>query len=225
MALLRITVLLILLAKPLYHSPQRPEILDCDELITLGDKYGMKAVEDLINPLKLLYLDTSYAGHIIDWEFRQGFLKGYPDSIEYYMLSIPVYTLDIASNTTNRHAVSNLFRYYCSVPKITKSDTVFRLYDQLYKILPVFSRSNPYQKIMEVKLKTDFYVWSRIAVNCPPTKYADPSVEFDRFLNLKPVNNHTDPRYITLLLGLTLQQLKSPGFTEEKIKELRGIQT
>ncbi|MCX6286403.1 MAG: hypothetical protein NTY96_04755 [Bacteroidetes bacterium] len=225
MFFLRVTVLFILLAKPLYYSAQQPSLLDADELVLLGDKNGLKAVERLINPMALLYLDTTYASHIVDWEFRQGFLHGHPDSIGYYVLELPRYTLDIASNTDNRHAASNLLRYYCSVPKVIKSDTVYWIYDQLYRFLPVFICRKPYQTFLERKLRKDFEEWSRISTRTAPVKYPDPSVEFDRLMNMKPLNNRPDSRYIALMLGLTLQQLKSPGFDEVKIKNLRRMQT
>ncbi|MCX6282872.1 MAG: hypothetical protein NTW31_01335 [Bacteroidetes bacterium] len=220
MLILRITVLFILLAKPLYYSPQQTTILDSDELVLLGDKSGLQAVEKLINPIALLYLDTTYANHIVDWEFREGFLKAHPDSSGYYVFGLPRYTLDIASNINNRHAASYLLRYYCSIPKLTKSDTIFSIYDQLYRFLPVFVCRKPYETVLERKLKTDFEDWSRIAASTPPVRYPDPSVEFDRLLNLKPLNKQSDPRYIALILGLSLQQMKSPGFDENKIRDL-----
>ncbi|MCX6282122.1 MAG: hypothetical protein NTU51_09175 [Bacteroidetes bacterium] len=225
MFFLRITVLFVLLARPLYYSPQKPIVLDCDEIISLGDKSGLKAVEKLINPMALLFLDTTYASKIVDWEFNQGFLRGHPDSIGFYILNLPTYTLDIASNTNNRHAASQLMRYYCSVPKVIKSDTICWMYEQLYRFLPVFVCRKPYESILEKKLRKDFEEWSRIAAKTTPLRYPDPSVEFDRFPGLKPLNTRNDSRYISLMLGLTLQQLKSPGFDDKKIKELRSMQT
>ena len=225
MLFLRFTILFILLAKPVYYTPQPLSILDCDEMVKLGDKSGLKAVEKLINPITLLYLDTAYANHIVDWEFRQGFLRTHPDSAGYSMLDLPWYTLDIASNLDNRHAASSLLRYYCSVPKLTKSDTIFWMYEQMYRFLPVFVCRKPGGALLEEKLKSDFKAWSHIAAITPPVKYPDPSVEYDRLPELKPLNTSNDSRFIALMLGLSLKQLKSPGFTEEKIKGLRRVQT
>jgi|APCry1669188910_1035180.scaffolds.fasta_scaffold00058_32 hypothetical protein len=225
MLFLRVTVLFILFVKPLYYSPQKPDILYCNEVIRMGDHEGLKAVERLMNPLTLLYLDTAYAGHIVDWEFSQGFLKGHPDSAGYYILDLPGYTLDIASQTNNMHAVSRLLTYYGSVPRITRSDTIYRMYDQLYRFLPVFVGMKPFSRLLEGKLRKDFLEWERLSSITPPVKYPDPSVDFDRFLNLKPLSSRTDTRYMELILGLALQQMGSPGFSEEKIKELRKIQT
>ncbi len=225
MLFLRITVLFLLLAKPLYYSPQQTTILDSDELVLLGDKNGLQAVEKLINPMALLYLDTAYANHIVDWEFRDGFLKVHPDSCGYYVFGLPVYTLDIASNTNNRHAASYLLRYYCSIPKLAESDTIFPIYDQLYRFLPIFVCRKPYESELEKRLKKDFEVWSRLAASTPPARYPDPSVEFDRLLNLKPLCKRPDSRYVSLMIGLSLQQMKSPGFDENRIKDLRRMQT
>jgi len=225
MFFLRVTVLFILFLKPLYFSTPKPDILYCEEVVSTGDLKGLKAVEGLINPMTLLYLDTAYAEHIVDWEFSQGFLKGHPDSAGYYILDLPEYTIDIATLSNNMHAVSRLLSYYCSVPRITKSDTIFPMFDQLYKFLPVFVDMKPFAPLLEGKLSKDFHTWERLAAMTPPEKYPDPSVEFDRFLNLKPLNNHTDPRFMELVLGLALQQMGSPGFTDEKIKELRKMQT
>lgn len=225
MFFLRITVLLLLLIKPLYYSPHTPDILYCQDVIRLGDQRGLKAVEALINPMILLYLDTAYAGHIVDWEFRQGLLKGHPDSAGYYVLDLPMYTLDIASQINNMHAVSSLLSYYSSVPRITRSDTVYWMYEQLYRFLPVFLGRKTLVPLIENKLRKDFYDWERISALTPPVKYPDPSLEFDRFLNFKPLKTTNDPRYIELMLGLALQQLGSPGFDEVKIRELRKMQT
>jgi hypothetical protein len=225
MLFLRFTILFILLAKPGYYTPQPLSILDCDEIVKLGDKSGLKAVEKLINPITLLYLDTTYANHIVDWEFRQGFLRAHPDSAGYYIFDLPMYTLDIAANLDNRHAASSLLRYYCSVPKFTKSDTIFLIYKQMYRFLPVFVCRKPGETLLAEKLKSDFEAWTHIAAITPPVKYPDPSVEYDRLSELKPLNTCNDSRFIALMLGLTLQQLKTPGFTEEKIKRLRSMQT
>jgi hypothetical protein len=225
MFFLRITVFLLLLIKPLYYSPHTPDILNCRDVIRLGDQSGLKAVEALINPMSLLYLDTAYASHIVDWEFRQGLLKGHPDSAGYYVLDLPGYTLDIASQLNNMHAVSRLLSYYSSVPRISRSDTVYWMYDQLYRFLPVFLGRKTLVPQIESKLRKDFYDWDRISAITPPAKYPDPSLEFDRFLNFKPLKTSNDPRYIELMLGLALQQLGSPGFDEVKIRELRKMQT
>jgi len=225
MQFMQITVLLFLVCKPVYYSPQKPDILECEEIVRLGDKYGMKAVEGLINPLTLLYLDTTYAGHIVNWEFRKGFLKGHPDSAGYYILELPEYTIDIVSDMNNIHAASLLLSYYCSVPKVLKSDTIYRLYDQLYRLLPLLVGRKPSGPLLESKLRNDFKYWARISSLTPPVKYTDPSVEFDRFLNFKPVNKQTDPRFMELILSLALQQMGSPGFGEKKINELRKMQT
>ena len=74
MLFFRISILFILLSEPVYYSLPKSYILDCDELVSRGDNLGLKAVEQLINPLALLYLDTAYAGHIVStvWNYKQG---------------------------------------------------------------------------------------------------------------------------------------------------------
>ena len=224
MLFFRISILFILLSEPVYYSLPKSYILDCDELVSRGDNLGLKAVEQLINPLALLYLDTAYAGHIVDWEFKQGFLRGYPYRSGYYMLDIPEYTLEIAASTGNKHACSNLLRYYCSIPKFSRSDTICMIYNQLYRFLPVFVFRRPCGLLTENKLQQDFTEWEKIAQRNPPVKYTDPSAEFDRFPELKPVNNSPDAGFIALQLALALEQIKSPDFTMDKIKGLRRMQ-
>jgi hypothetical protein len=225
MCFLRITVLLILFITPLYYSPQKPDILDCNEVIRLGDHKGLKAVEGLINPITLLYLDTAYASHIVDWEFRRGFFREHPDSAGNYTLSLPRYTLEIATMTNNMHALSFLIAYYASVPRVSVSDTIYWMYDELGSLLQVFVARKHFVPQLEGKLRSDFNDWARISSITLPVKYPDPSVEFDRFLNFKSLNTRNDPRYVELLLGLALQEMGTPGFNEERITGLRKIQT
>lgn len=225
MTFLRIIALLILFAKPVSYSIRQPSILDCDELVSLGKKQGIGAIEKLINPLSLLYLDTGYAGFLTDMEFRAGLLRDHPDSAGYYILDVPEYSVNIASNIGTKYTASTLFQYYCSVPKTRESDTIILMYQQLYKILPIFVLRKPYKGILERKLIKDFEDWYRISMNSPPVKYADPSIDYDRFTNLKPINKTVDARLITLMLGLALQQLKSPAINESRIRELREMQS
>lgn len=225
MLFLRMSVLVILLAKPLYTIPPQQTSIDCESLVMLGDKSGLQAVEKVINPLSLLYLDTAYASHIVDWEFSRGFLEASPVSPGYMELGIPGYTIDISSNLGNRHAASKLLQYYCSVPKKTSSDTIFRMYQQMYRFLPVFVIRKPYSSVLEKRLRSDFERWMNIASTVPPLTYPDPSIDYDRQTELNPVSNTQDARFISLQLGLVLQALGSQGFDDGRIHELRRMQT
>ena len=225
MSFLRIAFLLILLAKPVFYTTRPSVPVECDEVLEYGATHGLASVEKFINPLSLLYLDTSYAGYISDLEFRSGFLRNHPDSLGKFVLDIPEYTIAIASCSNNRHAASNLFRYYCSVPRAGGSDTIIRMYQQLYKILPVFIAKKPYEAILEKRLLSDFNYWYGIALKRKAVKYADPSVEYDRFLNLKPINRATDARLVTLMLALALQQLQSAAVNDAFIRKLREMQS
>jgi len=224
MLFLRMSVLVILLAKPLYNVPPQQISVDCESLVMLGDKSGLQSVERIINPLSLLYLDTAYASRIVDWEFSRGFLGASPLNPGYMELNIPGYTIDISSNLGNRHAASKLLQYYCSVPKKTCSDTIFWMYQQMYMFLPVFVLRKPYSNVLEKRLRSDFERWISIASSVPPVKYPDPSIDYDRQTELNPASNTQDARFISLQLGLALQDLGSQGFGEGKIHELRRMQ-
>ncbi|MEI6884403.1 MAG: hypothetical protein WCO02_07940 [Bacteroidota bacterium] len=225
MSFLRIAFLLILLAKPVFYTTRPSFPVECDEVLTYGANHGLASVEKYINPLSLLYLDTSYAGYISDLEFRSGFLTNHPDSLGKFVLEIPEYTIAIASSTNSQHAASNLFRYYCSVPRAGGIDTIIRMYQQLYKILPVFIAKKPYEAILEKRLLSDFNYWYALALKRKAVKYSDPSVEYDRFLNLKPLNSPTDARLVTLMLALALQQLQSAAVNDTFIRKLREMQS
>lgn len=225
MSFFRVAFLLMLLAKPVLHTIRPGDSIYCDDLVSVGTNRGMAAMEKIVNPLSLLYLDTAYAGTVSDIEFRSGFLRSHPDSLGMYVLNVPEFTISIASSTGNRHAASNLFRYYCSVPKDGGNDTVIRMYRQLYKILPVFVARKPYREILEKRLLSDFNYWYRLSLSSPAVNYADPSLVYDRFLSLKHLERKPDPRLITLQLGLAIQQLNPALVNEAKIKELRALQT
>lgn len=202
-------------------------IYNASELINIGKQKGIRELEKKIQPIDLVYLDTSYASAIIDIEFKSGFLTKHYDNQNVYIYNTPETTMELADKFNNKKAGARLFEYYCKLPKFIKSDTIYSVYkdlDDYLKLLVKFKSP----KLIE-RLKKDYYEWSILAKKAPKKVY--PTIEemqkipFEESIKFKQTDLHYDCNFIVLQIAGALNRLKVAGFEDSLIEQLKAKQT
>lgn len=210
-----------------YANTQNLQIYNADELITIAKTKGLSELELIVNPIDLVYVDSSYASTIIDLEFKSRFWEKYPDNNKIRTYKLPDFTLDLAKEFYNAEAGKRLFAYYSHLPKFAKSDTMYYIYNNLDQFLAVLIRySSP--RMIE-KLKSDYNDWSKLAQKSAPKTY--PSMDeirnqsLDESLKLKPSDLYVDCNLMALQIAGALNYLKVKGFDNALIEKLKTRQT
>lgn len=156
-------------AQPYIQPPFKLKIYNAEDLIKIGMEKGLDALPKFFDPINLIYLDKKYADILIDIEFKSGFVERYPDNAKYFIKNTPDLTLEIAKDFGVKKAYRKLFQYYCSIPKVVKTDTLYSLYSQYNKLeefLGVLIYYNSSSVVL--KLVDDYHIWRDLIKTTPP---------------------------------------------------------
>ena len=203
------------------------KIYNAEDLINIGKSKGFKELKNTIYPLDLVYLDSSYASTIIDLEFNDGFYSKHVYNNKIITYELPELTLELADNFNNTKAGIKLFDYYCSIPKHSKCDTIYYIYNRLDSYLKVLVKFSSPQLIS--KLKHDYYEWTKLAQKSPKKSY--PTIEnmrktsFVESMKFKTSELYVDCNFIALHLAGALNYLKVKGFDDILIEKLKTKQS
>ena len=198
------------------YNPLYIKKLDARKIMSEASTIGLEKLKKIVNPMILVYLDSSFVSTLIELEFKSGFLsRSYPSgNVVYYHL--PDYTFLLATEHNNKEAQEKLFEYYIQIPKFAESDTIYSIYNNLDKFLKVLVKSkNPN---LRNRLLQDYKEWSELAriSNLPG------HIERYRNMPLDEIKNfYADCSYIALQLAGALNYLKVAGFDNELLENLK----
>jgi len=219
-------VLTSLIAKP--NTPTDAlKIYNATELLNIGKKQGIHQIENLVQPIDLVYLNPLYGSTIIDIEFKTGFLEKLKNQKNIYTYGIPKNTMEIADNFSNQKAGAKLFEYYCRLPKFIKSDTIYTIYNNLDDYLKLLIKYKS-PKLIE-KLKKDYYQWNKLAKKAPrkvyPTFEEMKKTSFEELSKFKPTDLYVDCNFLALQIAGALNSLKVTGFDDLLLEKLKKKQS
>ncbi len=142
-------------AQPIVSSDSI-KIYNAEDLINIAKAKGINELKKIINPIDLIFIDSSYTPLIIDLEFKTGLWNKHYFNKKIITYELPELTMELADNFNNTKAGEKLFDYYSSLPKHYKSDTLFDIYksDYLNDYLHVLVKFSSPQLIE--KLKQDY---------------------------------------------------------------------
>lgn len=215
-----------LTAQP-YTSSNVVKIYSANDLINIAKTKGFKELKKSINPIDLIYVDSTYASILIELEFKSGFSSKHNDNNKIITFELPDLTIDLADNFSNAKAGKKLFEYYCSIPKHCKTDTIYYIYNNLDDYLKVLVKfSSP--RLIE-RLKQDYNTWTMLAQKSPTKSY--PTIEemrktsFEESMKFKSSDLYVDCNFIALQIAGALNYLKVNGFDNTLIEKLKTTQT
>ncbi|MEI6089732.1 MAG: hypothetical protein WCR42_04730 [bacterium] len=238
MKIIRIWVFLIFLfglslqlsAQPYIQKPFKLKVYNADDLIKIWENKGLEALKKSVYPIDLVYLDKKYADKLIDIEFKSGFIERHPENNKYYIKNIPELTLEIANIFHNKKSYRKLFQYYCSVPKVFKSDTVYELYKYLDDYLGALVTHQSSSVVL--RLVEDYNFWKNLIKTTPRIKYpkvketpAGSEIDLSILLKFDKSELYNDPRYISLQIAGALNYINIKGFDRKLLDYLKSIQT
>lgn len=240
MKIIRICVLLFLffMSGQLQAQPYffKLKVYNADDLIKIWEDKGLDALKGLVSPINLVYLDQKYADKLIDIEFKSGFVERHPDNAKYFIMNTPDLTLEIAKNFGGKKAYRKLFQYYCSIPKVVKSDTLYKIYNNLEEYFGVLIYYNSSSVVL--RLVDDYHIWRDLIKTAPQTKKKVLSkkeimklaeeeikkpIRFEDY-KFRKSDLYNDPRDITLQLAGVLNYLGIRGFDRKLLDYLQSIQ-
>lgn len=204
-------------------SQSEYKVIDVDLLLKSGEAKGITALENTVDPLLILYVDTLAGKKISEIEFRSGFLHKNPVEVNQYTYDVPKYTLDIAKYVSDKSFDKNLLDYYVKLPRKIKADTMYVMYYDLEKYLQILIKRKPVE--MVPLLKKDFLYWSKFCTVKPKvdakkqvatedgTAADDSKVDEETVLN--------DTKMVALQTAYALNRLKVPEFGENFIKRFK----
>lgn len=208
-------------------NPKGLNIYNADSLIKIAQVKGIDALKKIIDPIDLVYVDTSYASSIIDFEFKTGLWGKHYDNNKVTTYNSPDLTIKLADDFGNKKAGKKLFEYYCNLPKFSKSDTIYSIYGNLDNCLKVLVKF--YSPQLVQKLKEDFNEWSKIARNSPKKKYQTieemRKMSFEESMKFKTSDLTIDCNYILLKIAGALNYLKVQGFDNKLLEKLKTNQS
>lgn len=203
------------------------KIYDSDSLIKIAQGQGINALKKIIDPIDLVYVDSSSATPIMDLEFTTGLWGKHYDNNNVTIYYTPDLTLELADKFANKIAAKKLFEYYCKLPKVSRSDTIYNIYGNLDDYLKVLIKFNSVQLIQ--KLKEDFNEWSKIAQNSPKKRYQTieemKKTSFEESMKFKTSDLIIDCNYLLLQIAGALNYLKVQGFDKALLEKLKTNQT
>lgn len=222
-------VLSFILARVMGQSDPNPvfNIYNADELMNIAKTKGIHELERDINPIDLVYIDTSYATKLIDLEFKIGFWEKQYNGREITTYGLPSITMEFADNFNNSKAGKMLFDYYCLLPKIIKSDTIYNIYNHLDEYLKIMIKYN--STPLKERLIKDYDEWSNLAKKTPRKIY--PTIDELRNLSIedslvyKTNNLYVDCNFIVLQIAGALDYLKVNGFNDSLLQIIKRKQT
>jgi hypothetical protein len=215
-----------LTAQP-YASSDVVTIYSADDLINTAKTKGFKELKRTINPIDLVYVDSTYAPILIDLEFKFGFSSKHYDNNKISTYELPELTLYLADNFGNSKAGKKIFDYYCSIPKHSKADTIYYIYNNLDDYLKVLVKFSAPQLIE--RLKQDYITWTKLAQKSPQKSY--PTIEemrktsFEESMKYETSDLYVDCNFIALQIAGALNYLKVKGFDDSLIEKLKNTQT
>jgi len=200
------------------------KVIDVDALLKSGEAKGISALENTVDPLLILYLDTLAGKKISDIEFKSGFLHKNPVEVSQYTYDVPKYTLDIAKYISDKYFDKLLMDYYQKLPRKIKADTMYVMYYDLEKYLLVLIKRKPSEMVNV--LKKDFLFWSKF---CTPTakqevKKKTPAADEEAVADDGKVDAEetlNDTKMVALQIACALNRLKVPEFGDNFIKRFR----
>lgn len=157
--------LTILIAQP-YSNSGGLKIYNADELLNEAKLNGLENLP--VDPIDLIRVDSSYIKPIVDLVFENIYSISSSTS-DALICRHPEITLNIISETRSKYAIDKLFEFYCSLPKVIKSDTIYLPYRQLDQIIQWFTHSS--NKHFQERLIKDFHEWTKIAQVAPQKQY------------------------------------------------------
>ena len=209
-------------------QPLNPvKIYNADELIAIAKNKGLSELRKMIYPIDLVHLDPKYQSIIIDLEYKEGFLRKHHDVDTIYQYFLPELTMELYDFYDTLKVWNKLFEYYCNVPKVIKSDTIYSLHIRIGSFLKLLVRNNSPELIK--RLEKDYYEWELLAKKAPPKYY--PTIEEMRniplaeLLKFKESDLYVDWAYNMLELAGALNYLKVEGFDNSLLEELKKKQS
>ena len=203
------------------------QILDAEKIIAEASKIGLKNLEKIIDPIILVYLDSSFSSTLIELEFKTEFLEKHYSNKSVYFYNLPKYTFELADEHNNREALEKLFDYYIQIPKFVKSDTIYVIYNNLNNFLKVLVKSN--NPNLPKRLSEDYRKWSDLAKVSKQKSYKSieeyRNMSFEESMKFREDDLYIDCSYIALQLAGALNYLKVNGFDSELLEELKRQQT
>lgn len=230
---MRICILMICLlmmiqldAQP-YASSDIVKIYNAGDLINIAKTKGFKELKKTISPIDIVYVDSTYAPTLIDLEFKAGFWNKDWDNNKIITHELPELTLELADNFNNIKAGKKLFDYYCSIPKHSKADTIYFIYNNLDDYLKVLVKFSSPQLIE--RLKQDYYDWTKLAQNSPKKSYQTieemRKTSFEESMKFKTSDLYVDCNFVALQIAGALDYLKVKGFDDMLIEKLKTKQS
>lgn len=219
--------IMIRLAAQPFALPDALKIYNADELMKIAKNKGIQELEKSIDPINLVYLDSSYAQTIIDLEFKTKFLDKHPYNNKVVTYELPKLTIKLAEQFNIINAQKKLFEYYCNIPKFIKSDTIYYIYNHLDDFLKELVKINSPRLI--ARLKHDYNIWCELARKSPKKIY--PTIEemrkipFKESHQFKPSDLLVDCNYISLQIAGALNYLKIKAFDDSLIEKLKAKQS
>ena len=207
------------------------QILDAEKIMLEASKIGLKKLEKIIDPMILVYLDSSFCSTLIELEFQTEFLEKHFSNDNVYFFNIPKYTFELADEHNKKEALEKLFEYYIQIPKFVKSDTIYVIYNKLNDFLKILVKLN--NPNLSKRLLQDYKEWNELARVSKPKSYLSKeeyiemirNTPFDEQLKFKEDDLYIDCSYKALQLAGALNYLKAKGFDSELLEGLKKQQT
>lgn len=211
-------------AQPIISSDSI-KIYNAEDLINIAKTKGINELKEIINPIHLIFIDSSYTSLIIDLEFKTGLWNKHYINKKIVTYELPELTMELVDYPNNTKAGEKLFDYYSSLPKHYKSDTLFEIYNyyNLNNYLHFLAYFSSPQLIE--KLKQDYNEWTLLAKMSPAKKYPTyrEICKSDKRFNSRVL--YVDCNLMTLQIAGALNYLNVKGFNDSLINKLMATQT
>jgi hypothetical protein len=179
-----------------------------------------------VDAIDIVYIDSTLANKIIDFEFKSSFTKKATDSVGIYAYPSLESTENIAMHFYNKYAAEKLYIKYKSLPKFIKSDTIYPIYYHLDKLLSIFLYYKP--KGLKERLTKDYYEWMQLSKKAPVHRYPTPKEmggwKYKDLYKTKKSDLYPDCKFIAFQLADALRLLHVPGFNKHLLEYLKKNQ-